>query len=76
MKDEDHPCATTIIGVLCNEVSIPVYHEFQGFNPVERDGSPFSTSFLSIPRLDAWIVTVVQLLVPRESRGGGRQKNL
>ena len=74
MKDEDHPCATTIIGVLCNEVSIPVYHEFQGFNPVERDGSPVSTSFLTIPRLDAWIVTVVQLLVPRESRGGGRQK--
>ena len=74
LEGNNHQCGKSLMGVLCNTVSLPVYHIFLGYNPKDETNACVSNTFLSISRLDAWIATVVQLLVEKESRGGGRQK--
>ena len=47
-----------------------------GFIPNKDDGHhPVDGSILSITRLDAWIITNIELLTVEVKRGGGRQND-
>ena len=68
----DH--ATVYGGVMRNELSFHLWTQFLGFDPFPNGDKQVATTFLSMTRLDAWIATVVQLLVNTERRGGKRQR--
>ena len=57
-----------------NELSFHLWTQFLGFDPFPNGDKQVATTFLSMTRLDAWIATVVQLLVNTERRGGKRQR--
>ncbi len=63
------------MGIFRNEASFHLWTIFLGFNPYEDDSKVCEVSFYTVPRLDAWIATTVQLLAVSAERGGGRQKN-
>ena len=53
-----------------------MWTQFLGYNPVEDGDNIMDTSFLSITRLDAWVATFVSMLLEKQPRGGGRQRDL
>ena len=65
----------SVMGIHKNEISFHVWKEFLGYNPILNQDRPAETTFLSITRLDAWIFTVVELLVENQQRGGARQRD-
>lgn len=64
----------SILGIHRNEISIPVWIKFLGYNPLEDADNITEISFLSITRLDAWIATAVILATDKPPKGGGRQR--
>ena len=65
----------SVMGIHKNEIYFHVWKEFLGYNPILNQDRPAETTFLSITRLDAWIFTVVELLVENQQRGGARQRD-
>ena len=59
------------LGVHCNALSFHLWVQFLGFDPMAREHNPTETTFLSISRLDAWLVTGIQVLQEHDIRGGG-----
>lgn len=53
--------------------ALEVYHQFLGYRP-KMDGTFSTTSILSLCRIDAWILTVIEHIDSGEGRGGKRQK--
>ncbi len=74
LENNHHPFGKTLLGVFFNQLSVAILHKFLGFNPSMSAGHNTEVSFLCVPRLDAWLVTVIQMFVVSEKRGGGRQK--
>ena len=72
---EDREYCFTSLGIFTNSIAFNLWTLFIGFDPYESEDSITEVSFFTIPRLDAWIATIVQLLEENEKRGGGRQKN-
>lgn len=72
---DDNPMNRPVFGVHVNELSFHIWTTFLGYNPLAAEDRPTETTFLSITRLDAWICTVVELLVDKTQRGGGRQRD-
>ncbi len=70
-----HPFQKTCLGLFLNPVSTQLMNLFMGFDPYTDEDNVSETSIVALTRLDAWIATVVQLLVPMEKRGGGRQRD-
>ena len=66
---------TSCLGLFTNEFSTQLFNMFIGFDPYEDPDNVCETSIVSLTRLDAWVATVVQLLVCTEKRGGGRQRD-
>jgi len=75
LENNHHPFGKTLLGVFLNRLSVAILHKFLGFNPSVPGVHNTEVSFLCVPRIDAWLVTVIQMLVVSEKRGGGRQKN-
>ena len=75
LENNHYPFGKTLLDVFLNRLSVAILHNFLGFNPCMAGGHKTEVSFLCVPRLDAWLVTVIQLLVVSEKRGGGRQKS-
>ena len=81
--DARNPLNTSCLGLFTNGLARHLWTLFIGFDPNDEDHddsnneatSITETSILSLTRLDAWITTVVQLLVVNETRGGGRQRD-
>lgn len=73
--NEHNPCYTSILGIHRNEISFHLWTQFLGYNPIEDKDHPVETTFVSITRLDAWIATIVELLIDNGRRGGGRQRD-
>ena len=65
----------TCLGLFTNPLSVHLLHMFLGYNPHSDMDNISETSIVVLTRLDAWIATVVQLLVPSEKLGGGRQRD-
>ena len=65
----------TCLGLFTNPLSVHILHLFLGYNPHSDMDNISETSIVVLTRLDAWIATVLQLLVPSEKRGGGRQRD-
>lgn len=65
---------TNILGLLKNEISTSILHTFMGYNPTEDPEHKTETTIMILPRLDAWLVTVIEMLMECETRGGARQK--
>lgn len=63
------------LGLLKNELSFHLWSIYLGYNPRVEVSNPTEVSFLSLTRLDAWLSTVCQLLLPNEIRGGARQRD-
>ena len=57
-----------------NEIGPAVLHDFIGYIPENGEGEPVEGTVMSIARVDAWINSCVNLLILKEYRGGGRQK--
>ena len=72
-KDERYEF--TCMGIHRNSLSFNLWTIFLGFDPYEDEDNVTEVSFYSIPRLDAWIATFIELLQEKEQRGGGRQKH-
>jgi len=62
------------MGIHRNSLSFNLWTIFLGFDPYEDEDNVTEVSFYSIPRLDAWIATFIELSQENEQRGGGRQK--
>jgi len=60
--------------VFGNSISEFVLHKFLGYDPLEDSENIVEGTFLTIPRLDAWINTVIDRIGINEIRGGARQK--
>ena len=60
--------------VFGNSISEFVLYKFLGYNPLEDSENIVEGTFLTIPRLDAWINTVINRIGINEIRGGARQK--
>ena len=71
---EDREYCFTSLGIFTNSIGFNLWSIFIGFDPYESDTTVTEVSFFTIPRLDAWIATTIQLLEENEKRGGGRQK--
>ena len=65
----------SLMGIHRNEISFHLWVIFLGYNPIFDMEHPTETTILSIARLDAWLATVVDLLVENNKRGGGRQRD-
>ena len=72
---DDDRLLFSMMGIFRNEIAHILWKTFIGFDPQLDEDNQTETTFLSIPRLDAWIATVVDLLAVQEKRGGGRQRD-
>ena len=64
----------TIFFVLLVTPSVNFLYKFLGYNPLEDSENIVERTFLTIPRLDVWIDTVIDRIGINEIRGGARQK--
>lgn len=58
---------------LRDDIRKKVFCAFLGYDP-SIGNTPVECSILSLARLDAWLYCVLQLISPKESRGGHRQR--
>lgn len=73
--DSDSVYNRSSLGIHRNEISFHIWTQFLGYNPLEDGDKIMDISFLSITRLDAWVATFVSLVLEKEVRGGGRQRD-
>ena len=67
--EEDDECFPLFV----NKDALFNYHQFIGYRPKVQMES-YATSIITLARLDAWIVTVIDLLDSSEGRCGKKQK--
>lgn len=71
---ESHDDDDEMLVLFKNEIGPAVLHDFIGYVPQDGEGDIVEGTIMSIPRVDAWINSCVKLLMVKDYRGGGRQK--